>query len=99
MSQGIRKRHTAETKAAVALEAIREQKTVAQIASDFSIHSAQVSQWKGEVIANIASLFQKKRENTSEKEEENSRLYEEIGRLKIELEWLKKKSAGVRRRS
>jgi len=96
MPKGVRKHHSTDTKVLVALEAIKEKKTTAQIASEYGIHAAQVSQWKSEFVQNAHIIFQSKKEQTK-KEDNSPQLYEEIGRLKVELEWLKKKSAGVRR--
>lgn len=89
-----RKRHTAEFKAKVALEALKEEKTVNQIASEYEVHATQVSTWKKQALEQIADGFRskkelKKRESGPTKEE----LYSQIGQLKVEVDWLKKKSA------
>jgi transposase-like protein len=88
-----RKTHSVEFKAKVALAAIREQETVAQLSSRFGIHASQISQWKRQLLENSASLFQEvgrpRKEETDEVSVEE--LYAQIGRLKMELEWLKKK--------
>jgi transposase-like protein len=88
-----RKLHEASTKARVALEAVKERETVAQIAKRFSVHPTQVNQWKRKLFEDAAGLFE--RENGSRRVEpfETTELYEQIGRLKMELDWLKKKSA------
>ena len=87
-----RKKHTAKLKFQVALEATKNQKTRNQIASDFEIHPTQVSQWKQELLSNGCRIFETK---TSRQEKlfaaQETALYEQIGRLKMELEWLKKK--------
>jgi len=87
--------HSAQFKFRVALEALGESKTVSQIASDYDVHPTLVRQWKkrlqeggADVFANPAS--QKKQE--AEQTATEAALYEQIGRLKMELEWLKKKA-------
>ena len=80
-------------KAKVALAAIRGDRTIAQICSQFSVTGNQVSAWKKQLLENADELFRdgrKKKEPDGDSPEE---LYEQIGRLKMELEWLKKKSA------
>lgn len=88
-----RKLHEASTKARVALEAVKERETVAQIAQRFAVHPTQVNQWKRKLLEDAASLFE--RENGARRVEafQPTELYEQIGRLKMELDWLKRKSA------
>ncbi len=89
-----RRRHSPEFKAKVALEAIKGQKTVNEIASEHGIHPNQVSTWKQELLQGLETLF--RQPNSKEQREHEalqSELYEQIGRLKMELEWLKKKAA------
>lgn len=94
---GVRKQHSPATKAKVALDAIREVKTASQIASEVGVHPIQVSQWKKELLTRACELFQDRRKKSGDPSDDNAALYEQIGRLKIELEWLKKKYEGVRR--
>ena len=76
----------------VALEATKELKTVNQIASDYQVNPGQVSQWKKQLQSQGATIFQNKSEGSqSQPEKKEAELYEQIGRLKMELEWLKKK--------
>jgi transposase len=93
MSEKRRKNFTSQHKAKVALEAIRGVKTANEIAQEYSVHPTQVGLWKKELQAQAASLFDTKR---GPKQVDSSaspdRLYSEIGRLKMELDWLKKKS-------
>jgi putative transposase len=89
-----RKRHSAEFKFKVALAAAKESETVNHIASEHSLHPSQVSQWKQQLLSEGGSLFAsgpKRAEQDQAKRE--AELYEQIGRLKMELEWLKKKAA------
>ena len=84
------KKHTQEFKAKVALEATKGIKTASEIASTYQVHPSQILAWKKQMLKGLPALFGQKKNN---KEEENTgRLYEEIGRLKVELDWLKKKS-------
>jgi len=81
----------ASFKARVALEAIRGEKTVAQIASEYDVHPNQIGQWKKKLLENLPSLFSDKRKTRNKSQEElESELYRQIGQLKVELEWLKK---------
>ncbi len=80
-------------KAKVALAAVRGDKTTAQLAGEFGVHASQVTAWKKQLLEQAAGLFEdgrKRRDETAANEQE---LYEQIGRLKMEVEWLKKKSA------
>lgn len=88
-----RKVHTAEFKAKVGLEALRGVKTVNEIGQEHGIHPVQVGQWKKEIQANAKTLFEGKRGPKPVAEHrEPELLYSEIGKLKVELDWLKKKS-------
>jgi transposase-like protein len=87
--------HSAEFKFKVALEAAKGDKTLNEIAGAFSVHPNQVSQWKQMLLEGGETLFHQPADH-SERESEalQAELYEQIGRLKMELEWLQKK-AGV----
>ena len=90
-----RKVHTADFKAKVGLEAVRGVKTINEISQEFGVHPVQVSQWKKEIQTHCKTLFEGKRGPAPAPiaaHAEPERLYSEIGRLKIELDWLKKKS-------
>ena len=90
-----RNNRSAAFKAKVVLEAIRERKTVSEIAKQFSIHPTQIHQWKRRVLDGLEELFEdgRTRKKPDESELTNDQLFEQIGRLKMELEWVKKKSA------
>lgn len=94
MSEKKRKVFSAQQKAKVAIEAIRGIKTVNEIAQQFEVHPTQVSQWKKELQEQAAELFEGKRgpKPATDPAASQERLYSEIGRLKMELDWLKKKS-------
>ena len=88
-----RKRRTfsASFKAKVALAAIRGQKTAAELASEFDLHVNQITQWKKQALDAMPDLFSRGKElETKDQEVETSRLHEQIGRLQMELDFLKK---------
>lgn len=89
-----RQPRSAGFKAKVAIEAIKSQKTVNQIAHDFGVHPSQVAKWKKRALETLPDSFE--RANAARTEDHHERqmasLYEEIGRLKVELDWIKKKS-------
>jgi len=88
-----RKSHTAEYKAKVGLEAIRSQKTINEIGQEYGVHPVQVGQWKKAIQEQSKTLFEGKRgPKRLAAYEDSERLYSEIGKLKVELDWLKKKS-------
>jgi putative transposase len=80
-------------KARVALEAIKEQKTIPELVSLFGVHSTQIGNWKRQALAEFPRLFSEPRSvNNGAEEALVSMLYQQIGQLKVELDWLKKKS-------
>lgn len=88
-----RKKHSAEFKAKVALEALKGDKTINEIAGEHQVHPNQVSNWKKEAQAGLVECFSAKRGRKSKQQEaDQEALYSQIGRLKVELDWLKKKS-------
>jgi transposase-like protein len=89
---GTRKRYPASFKARVALEAAKQTKTLAELSGRYQVHSVQISQWKKQLLDGIESLFRDGRcRDHDESQAIQAELYEQIGRLKMELEWLKKK--------
>ena len=88
----IKRSHPAAFKAKVALDLIKEIDTVAAIASRYAIHPTQARQWKTQLLSNIEVLFSDKPSTAlAEKDEIIGELYKQIGQLKVELDWLKKK--------
>ena len=89
-----RRRFSSEFKSKVALAAIRGEKSLAELASEFEIHANQVALWKRQLLEGAAGLFDSSRPpDAAAAEGREEKLYEQIGRLKMEVEWLKKKSA------
>ena len=79
-------------KARVAVEALRNQRTVSEIAAEYGVHPNQVRDWKKQLLTKCPEVFADGRKQVGESEEQlASRLYEEIGRLKVELDWLQRK--------
>jgi transposase-like protein len=88
-----RRRFSADFKFRVALEAAKGQRTLSELSSEYSVHPNQISQWKRQLLANGAEVFnQNGVHSRSDAEAVQTELYEQIGRLKMELEWVKKKS-------
>ena len=89
----IRKNFDAAFKAKVALEAIKGEKTLTQLASQYKVHANQIRDWKKRVLEETPGLFSRKKEkHQAEAEELVAELYRQIGQLKVELDWVKKKS-------
>ena len=87
-----RRTHSPEFKAKVAMEAISGRKTIQEIAADHAIHPIQVSQWKKQLLEGASELFTrgKKSKDKEEGQAKEAELFQQIGRLQMELEWLKK---------
>ena len=90
-----RKVYQSEFKAKVALEAVKGRKTMNEIAKEYQIHPNQISKWKKQFLESLPGIFDNSRAGRSggADEELTDQLYQQIGRLKVELDWLKKKSA------
>jgi putative transposase len=91
-----RKHFSATQKAQIALEILKEEKTVNQIASEFGVHPNVLYRWKKQALENLPKLFEdenkSERDRQTEHERQLNELYNEIGRLTTQLNWLKKKS-------
>jgi putative transposase len=89
-----RKRYSAKFKARVAVEAIRGGKTLTQLGAQFQVHPVQIAQWRKAALEQLEEAFvDGSRRKAGESEFDNEALSEQIGRLKMELEWVKKKLA------
>jgi transposase-like protein len=94
---GMRRHHDAAVKAKVALEAIKGEKTIAQIAGEYSIHPNQIRLWRDRALAALPAVFYKSTARSEKDHEElEEELFRQIGRLKVENDWLKKKSQQLR---
>jgi transposase-like protein len=88
-----RKKHSAQFKAKVALEAVKGNRSIAELASQFEIHPTMINKWKKQLLEDLPSIFSGQRENgKGEDEKLKERLYQQIGQLQVELDWLKKKA-------
>lgn len=88
----IRKQYPPSFRAKVALEAIRGERTCAELASEYQVHPTQIKKWKRTAVEGISELFtDRKRRGDKEKNLLIEELYRQIGQLKVELDWLKKK--------
>jgi transposase-like protein len=90
---GPRKRHSASFKAKVALEAAKQTRTAAELAKAYQVHPVQISQWKKQLLDGAESLFRNTRRDHEDSQVLQAELYERIGRLNMEVEWLKKSVA------
>lgn len=91
--QIMRKSYTAQFKAKVALEAVKGERSLSELASKYEVHPNQIGQWRKALLAGMPDVFSEKRHRKEQDgEAEKASLYEEIGRLKMELDWLKKKA-------
>jgi transposase-like protein len=90
---GPRKRHSASFKAKVALEAAKQTRTAAELAKAYQVHPVQISQWKKQLLDGAESLFRNTRRDHEDSQALQAELYERIGRLNMEVEWLKKSVA------
>jgi putative transposase len=90
---GMRKRYDGSFKARVALEAIRGERTVSEIAAVYGVHPNQISKWKKQALDELPKIFSGRYEKTEVQGKElTDQLYQQIGQLKVELDWLKKKA-------
>lgn len=89
----MRKSYTSNFKARVAFEAAKGEKSVSELASKYEVHPNQIRSWKKELLQKLPEIFSdKRRRREDDNETLKAKLYQEIGQLKVELDWLKKKS-------
>ena len=87
-----RRHYDSRLKAQVALESVKNQRTISEIASDYGVHPNQISKWKKKLLDEIPEIFSSTREKRQQDNEAlQDELYKQIGQLKVELDWLKKK--------
>jgi transposase-like protein len=93
----MRKRFSTAFKAKVAVEALKGEKTIAELSNEYGVHSNQIRQWKKKLVEELPDIFSDRRKRSEKEGEElTSELYRQIGQLKVELDWLKKKSEMLR---
>jgi transposase len=90
-----RKSHTPTFKAQVALAAVRGDRTVNELAAQFGVHPTLIHAWKKQLLAGAEQVFASGAKATAPAEDKTPELYEQIGRLKVELDWVKKKAAAI----
>jgi len=87
-----RRRFSAQFKARVAREALKEHKTIAELAAEYEVHPNQITQWKKQLLDALPEVFSRRRDSDRKGQQElTDRLYRQIGQLQVELDWLKKK--------
>jgi transposase len=87
------KRYSKEYKARVALEAIKGQRTANELASEYEVHVSQINIWKKQALEALPAVFgQGQQREEAQREAERDRLYQQIGKLQVEVDWLKKKT-------
>lgn len=92
MTKTSRRKFTADFKAKVILEAFKERSTIEELAQKYELHPTQINTWKREALANMASVFgTDKSEAAADSEQQTQQLYAQIGQLKVENDFLKKK--------
>jgi len=93
MVRNLKNGHDGAFKAKVALEALKGEKTLAQLSSEFGVHANQIRQWRKRLLQELPSLFSDRRKKRDKEQDDLvSELYRQIGQLKVEVDWLKKKS-------
>jgi len=89
-----RKQFSPEFKAKAALEALKQKYTINELSAQFSVHPNQIMNWKKHLLAGLPDIFSNGKVRQEKDDEElKGRLYQEIGQLKVELDWLKKKAS------
>ena len=88
--------HSPELKTRVAISAIKEQKIINEIASEYQFHPGMISRWKKQLLDNVVDLFSGKKDLLQKTDEGlMDQLYQQSGQLKVELDWLKKKTGFI----
>lgn len=85
-----RRKHSPEFKAKVALEALKQMKTIAELAAEYEVHPNQIQQWKAQLLESLPGIFENRTWKKEDPDKEKEKLYEQIGRLQMANEFLKK---------
>lgn len=92
-----RKNHSAEFKAKVALELVKGHSTLSEVASNYGVHPNMITKWKKQLLEQLPDIFSSNKQKKEKGQEELvSTLYQQIGQLKVEVDWLRKKSVTLR---
>jgi len=86
-----RKKYPKEFKARVAMEAMKGEKSIAQISAEYEVHSNMITKWKKQLKENMANIFIRKNEQEPDDKQLIDNLYKQIGKSQVEIDWLKKK--------
>ena len=93
MKKRQRKQYSADLKAKIAVEAVKGQRTIQEIASHYGVHPNMVTKWKKQVLDGAPEIFSSGRAQAGDDDEQvRAELYQQIGKLQVEVDWLKKKS-------
>lgn len=88
-----RRQHSGVLKTRAVLDAIKGQRTIPELASQYGVHPTQITKWKKQAIEGLPAILSNQKEKSEKKKEDlESELYKQIGQLKVELDWIKKKS-------
>jgi transposase len=88
-----RKQHSKEFKAKVAVETLKGHKTISEIAAEYEVHPTQINTWKKRALEALPEAFSRGQDReAAQQEAEQDRLYQQIGKLQVEVNWLKKKT-------
>jgi transposase len=92
----VRKNHTKDFKTKVAIEAIRQQKTINELTTEYGVHATQINLWKKQALAVIPEAFSGRKEKVQENHQQDiDELHRQLGQLIAERDWLKKKSSAI----
>jgi len=86
-----RKKHSSAFKTRVVLDALKERQTISELAQKYELHPVHISNWKKSFLHQAESVFSAPKDNASKYEKQKEELYKQIGQMKVEIDWLKKK--------
>lgn len=91
-----RKQHSTEFKVKVAIDALKGLKTINELSTEYGLHATQITSWKKQALDGLPDIFSTRRKKAEKSQDDlTDELYQQIGRLKMELDWLKKKAGLV----